>query len=155
MTFRYLLDTSVVSSPIARTPNPEIVKGLQNHGHECVIAAPVWHELTYGCERLPRSKRRSALEAYLHEVVQASFPIFPVSAILKDRYDSLKYAGKITVPTLMLIAERDEIIPMNSSRNLEAAINPSMITVIVVGTATHNTIQEFGQFTSALSDFLQ
>lgn len=77
MTVRYLLDTSIVSSPISRAPNPEIVKGLENHGHECVIAAPVWHELTYGCERLPRSKRRSALEAYLHEVVKASFPILP------------------------------------------------------------------------------
>ena len=77
MTFQYLLDTSVVSSPISRTPNPDIVRGIEIHETECVIAAPVWHELTFGCQRLPRSKRRNALEAYLYEVVQASFPILP------------------------------------------------------------------------------
>lgn len=45
------------------------------HGHECAVAAPVWHELTYGCQRLPRGKRRKAIEIYLHDVVLASFPV--------------------------------------------------------------------------------
>ena len=75
MTPRYLLDTSIVSSPISKTPNAEIVKRLAARGHECVIAAPVWHELTYGCQRLPRGKRRDALESYLTDVVLASFPV--------------------------------------------------------------------------------
>ena len=75
MTIRYLLDTSIVSSPISKEPNPEIVKHLESDGHECAIAAPVWHELTYGCHRLPRGKRRAALETYLQEVVLASFPV--------------------------------------------------------------------------------
>ena len=77
MTVRYLLDTSIVSSPISKEPNPEIVKHLESDGHECSIAAPVWHELTYGCRRLPRGNRRAALEAYLHDVVLASFPVLP------------------------------------------------------------------------------
>jgi tRNA(fMet)-specific endonuclease VapC len=47
------------------------------HGSECAIAAPVWHELTYGCRRLPKGKRRTALEAYLRDVVHGSFPILP------------------------------------------------------------------------------
>ncbi|HEX7481569.1 MAG TPA: type II toxin-antitoxin system VapC family toxin [Polyangiales bacterium] len=75
MTIRYLLDTSIVSSPISKTPSPEIVKRLESHGHECAIGAPVWHELTYGCQRLPRGKRREALETYLQDVVLASFPV--------------------------------------------------------------------------------
>ena len=75
MKLRYLLDTTVVSSPIAKTPNTEIVKRLEVHGHECAIAAPVWHELIYGCQRLPRGKRREALEMYLQDVVLASFPV--------------------------------------------------------------------------------
>jgi len=77
MTLRYLLDTSIVSSPVSRTPDPGIVAQLDEHGHECAIAAPVWHELTYGCSRLPRGRRRTALEAYLEDVVRASFPILP------------------------------------------------------------------------------
>ena len=75
MTLRYLLDTTIVSSPVLKVPNSEVVKRLDKHGHESAIAAPVWHELLYGCARLPRGKRRSALEAYLHDVVQVSFPI--------------------------------------------------------------------------------
>ena len=75
MTLRYLLDTSTVSSPVSKTPDPDIVRRLDEHGHECAIAAPVWHELTYGCRRLARGKRRAALETYLHDVIRASFPI--------------------------------------------------------------------------------
>lgn len=37
----------------------------------------MWHELTFGCRRLPKGKRRSALEAYLRDVVHGSFPILP------------------------------------------------------------------------------
>jgi tRNA(fMet)-specific endonuclease VapC len=70
-----LLDTSIVSSPVSQKPNAKIVKQLELHGDECVIAAPVWHELSYGCRRLPVSKRRLALETYLREVIQPSFPI--------------------------------------------------------------------------------
>jgi tRNA(fMet)-specific endonuclease VapC len=75
VTIRYLLDTSIVSSPISRQPKPEVLKQLEEHGHECAIAAPVWHELTFGCQRLPRGKRRDAIEAYLQDVVLASFPV--------------------------------------------------------------------------------
>jgi len=77
VSLRYLLDTSIVSAPVSKTPHPTIVKQLDEHGHVCAIAAPVWHELTYGCRRLPKGARRNALEAYLHGVVQASFPILP------------------------------------------------------------------------------
>jgi len=81
VTLRYLLDTSIVSSPVSQTPNLEIVRRLDEHGHECAIAAPVWHELTYGCRRLLKGKRRSALETYLHDVVQGSFPILPYDEV--------------------------------------------------------------------------
>ena len=77
MTLRYLLDTSIVSAPMSKVPAPQIVKRLEQHGHESAIAAPVWHDLTYGCRRLARGKRRDALERYLTDVVQASFPILP------------------------------------------------------------------------------
>jgi tRNA(fMet)-specific endonuclease VapC len=40
----------------------------------------VWHELTFGCRRLPPGRRRDALEAYLRDVVQASFTILPYDA---------------------------------------------------------------------------
>jgi tRNA(fMet)-specific endonuclease VapC len=77
VTLGYLLDTSVVSAPISKRREPAILEHLGECGPECAIAAPVWHELTYGCRRLPKGKRRAALEAYLRDVVQASFSILP------------------------------------------------------------------------------
>lgn len=77
MTLGYLLDTTIVSAPISKEPDPGILVRLNERGPECAIAAPVWHELTYGCRRLPRGRRRTALEAYLRDVVQVSFPILP------------------------------------------------------------------------------
>jgi len=81
VTLRYLLDTSIVSSPVSRIPDPDIVRQLEEQSVECAIAAPVWHELAYGCRRLPKGKRRSALETYLQDVVRASFPILPYDEI--------------------------------------------------------------------------
>lgn len=75
MTLRYLLDTSIVSAPMSKLPNALIVARLETHSHESAIAAPVWHELVYGCQRLPRGKRRAALETYLQDVVLAAFPV--------------------------------------------------------------------------------
>ena len=77
MTARFLLDTNIVSSPISKQPNPSVLRKLEEHGHECAIAAPVWHELTFGCQRLPRGKRRNAVEAYLQDVVLASLGVLP------------------------------------------------------------------------------
>jgi tRNA(fMet)-specific endonuclease VapC len=77
VTLRYLLDTGVVSAPVSKKRDSAILERLEEHGPECAIAAPVWHELTYGCHRLPRGKRRSALEAYLRDVVRGSFANLP------------------------------------------------------------------------------
>jgi tRNA(fMet)-specific endonuclease VapC len=77
VSLRFLLDTSIVSAPMAKQPNRAVTRKLQQHGLQCAIAAPVWHELVYGCSRLAAGKRRDALEEYLQVVVERSFPILP------------------------------------------------------------------------------
>jgi tRNA(fMet)-specific endonuclease VapC len=77
VTLRYLLDTNTVSAPVTKKPDARVVRQLERHGAMCAIAAPVWHELTYGCRRLQAGRRRTALEAYLEDVVRRSFPILP------------------------------------------------------------------------------
>ncbi len=80
---RYLLDTSIVSIPTWKQPNPHVVEHLIELGPHCAIASPIWHELTFGCKRLPKGKRRTALEAYLRDVVH-SFPILPYDEAAAD-----------------------------------------------------------------------
>lgn len=74
---KYLLDTNVLSEPLRPRPDDRILSMLRRHRTEAAVAAPVWHELRFGCERLPRSRRRRQIEAYLVEVVAATLPILP------------------------------------------------------------------------------
>lgn len=77
MSLRFLLDTNVISEPTRLLPNPRLVERLEEHRGEMGIAAPSWHELLFGCERLPRSQKRDRIEHYLFTVVLDSFPVIP------------------------------------------------------------------------------
>jgi len=74
---RFLLDTNVVSEPLRPRPDSALLRTLAEHQDHVAIPAPVWHELMFGCLRLPKSRRREAIEVYLLETVQPSFPILP------------------------------------------------------------------------------
>jgi tRNA(fMet)-specific endonuclease VapC len=61
---KYVLDTNVVSALM--TGDPRVVKRLaQLPRGDVEISQPVLAEISYGIERLPRSKRRDALRAQL------------------------------------------------------------------------------------------
>lgn len=75
MNLRYLLDTNVASEPTRRVPAAGVLRRLAAHRGQLAIAAPVWHELRYGCQRLPPSRRRDVIETYLSRVVRPSLPI--------------------------------------------------------------------------------
>ncbi len=72
---KYLLDTNVASEPLRPRPDPQVLHRLREHEGEIALPSPVWHELQYGCARLPRSRRRRAIEKYLSDVLAFSFPI--------------------------------------------------------------------------------
>ena len=80
MSLKFLLDTNVVSQPVAPVPDPNVLARLKKHEEEMAIAAVVWHELIFGAQRLPRSRRRQTIERYLAEVVEPSLPIVPYDA---------------------------------------------------------------------------
>ena len=88
-------------------------------------------------------------------LAQSVYPMFPVSILLKDRYDSLSRAGEIDVPTLMLIAGSDEVIPNERSKSLAQAIAPTLLRVETIPDAMHNTIHGYALYERALADFLR
>ena len=77
MSLTYLLDTNVLAEPLRPQPNAGVLAGLRSHAHEIGTASVVWHEMWYGCRRLPPSARRQAIEDFLLQVVGASIPILP------------------------------------------------------------------------------
>jgi tRNA(fMet)-specific endonuclease VapC len=72
---RYLLDTNIISEPLRPLPNEAILLHLERHQAEIAIAAVVWHELWFGCSRLPISAKRTAIRTYLTDVIAPAVPI--------------------------------------------------------------------------------
>ena len=73
----YLLDTNVLSEPVKVNPSRCVMAMLEKYQDEIVTAAPVWHELRFGCFRLPVSRKREMLETYLEQVVLRNMDILP------------------------------------------------------------------------------
>ncbi|MDM8568582.1 type II toxin-antitoxin system VapC family toxin [Thiotrichales bacterium HSG1] len=73
---RFLLDTNILSEPNRPKPNQLILDKIEQYQDEIVTATIVWHELLFGCQRLPISRKRKKLEQYLNQVV-AQLPILP------------------------------------------------------------------------------
>jgi tRNA(fMet)-specific endonuclease VapC len=57
---------------------------LRRHEDEIAIPSVVWHELQYGAERLPISRRRDIIVRYLLEVVLATMPILDYDRIAAE-----------------------------------------------------------------------
>ena len=74
---KYLLDTNVLSESVKTSPHQSVLKLTERYQHEIVTAAPVWHELFYGCQRLPVSRKREILETFLHDVLKPNMTILP------------------------------------------------------------------------------
>ncbi|SPD74301.1 conserved hypothetical protein [uncultured Desulfobacterium sp.] len=74
---KYLLDTNVLSEAVKTIPDRYVMEMLAKYQDEIVTAAPVWHELLYGCLRLPVSRKREMIEAYLEDVVLRNVDILP------------------------------------------------------------------------------
>lgn len=75
MSLKYLLDTNVVSEPLRPKPKHTVIRRLSRHEDEIAISSVVWHELRFGADRLPPSRRRDAIVRYLDDVVLAAMPI--------------------------------------------------------------------------------
>ena len=52
------------------------------------------------------------------------FPFLPVRWLLKDRYESIQWASRVSCPTKILAADRDEIIPDRKSTRLNSSHIP-------------------------------
>lgn len=77
VSLRFLLDTNVVSEVTRPRPNPGIIRNLDRYEGQVGIASVVWHELLFGWERLPPSRKKTEIEDYLFQVVREEMPMLP------------------------------------------------------------------------------
>jgi len=88
VSLKYLLDSNIVSEPTRPSPNPHVLGKLREHRGELGIASVAWHEMLFGVERLPQSRKRTAIEDYLFEVVRANMSILPYDATAAEWHAS-------------------------------------------------------------------
>ncbi len=82
------------------------------------------------------------------------FPWLPVRALIRDRYDSLRRVGALHSPTLVLVAEHDEVVYRARSDALIAAIAPTLRHTVMMTGATHNDVSLHPLYLHSLSAFL-
>ncbi|NEX16314.1 MAG: VapC toxin family PIN domain ribonuclease [Halochromatium sp.] len=73
----YLLDTNIVSEPVAKKPNPGVMRKLEAHGSTVALASVTWQELLFGMMILEPGRRRAQLQDYLFSRVQPYLPVLP------------------------------------------------------------------------------
>ncbi len=86
----------------------------------------------------------------LADLAAGQFPIFPVRWLLKDKFESWRYASNVTAPTLLLAADHDEIVPRASTEALYARFPTGLATLRTVAGTGHNTIQESREYVPLL-----
>lgn len=77
---KYLLDTNVVSEPVASAPNADVMTHIKGNARDLAIASITWQEMHYGMYLLAPGKRRSQIRTYLENRVRPSLPILAFDA---------------------------------------------------------------------------
>ena len=91
----------------------------------------------------------------IEQIAKLNYPIFPVSIMLKDKYDSYSRAHLIEASTLVIIAEYDEIIPRRNTNRLVDRLNGESTQVSVIPDVTHNIIDVNGDYSRLLADYFK
>ena len=87
-------------------------------------------------------------------VAQRHMSVVPVSWLLRDTFDSFSKAGKVHAPVLVLVAERDRVIPRAHSERLVTAFAPGQVEVRSFAGTNHDSIASSPEYRSALAAFL-
>ena len=86
----------------------------------------------------------------LEELAARLYPYIPVRWLLLDKFESWRYAPRVVAPTVLVVAENDEVIPRASTERLYASFTKGIATLKVVAGASHNTISESPRYLEIL-----
>ena len=83
-------------------------------------------------------------------IAAENYPVFPVHWLMIDQFRSLDDVPLVQAPTLVLLAEEDQIIPRANSERLIAAFAPQQVTVKVIEGTGHNSISSSAWYWESL-----
>ncbi|MSR81256.1 MAG: alpha/beta fold hydrolase [Gemmataceae bacterium] len=88
------------------------------------------------------------------EIAARRFPFLPVGALLIDKFESWKYAEAISMPTLLIAAEWDEVIPKSSTDRLFERFERGIATLEVIPGTNHNNISSNPRYLPMIQSML-
>ena len=89
------------------------------------------------------------------DIGEHAFPFIPVRWLLRDKYDSGKYAQSIKIPTTIIEAENDKQIPHSSTERLFARFDPGVATLTKIEGVGHNDLEKNKKYGETLQGALQ
>ncbi len=79
------------------------------------------------------------------DVAERCYPYLPSRMLMRDRYDTMKYLPRVTIPMLVIHGEQDEVIPVAMGREV-AAKAPGPSEIATFAGAGHSDHYNYGSF---------
>ena len=89
------------------------------------------------------------------DIGEYAYPYLPVRLLLRDKYESGKYAPGIKIPTTIIEAENDEEIPHSSTVRLLRRFDKGVATMTVIQGVGHNNLGSNSEYRKTLQAALQ
>lgn len=78
----------------------------------------------------------------IQELAAQRLRVFPVRWLLKDKFESWRYARQVSAPTLLIAAEHDEVIPLDSTQALLTHFPAGVAWLEILPGRDHNTVSD-------------
>jgi pimeloyl-ACP methyl ester carboxylesterase len=88
-------------------------------------------------------------------LARAMYPVYPVDWLLKDRYESDRYAADVNAEALLITAEHDRLVPLRHAQSLLQAFPLEQARLVSVPGAGHNDLSVHAVYWHSISDFLR
>lgn len=83
-------------------------------------------------------------------IAQRTAPFLPMALLLHDKYESWRFAPRVSCPTLIIAASHDELVPLGDTETLLRAFRPGVATLRVMDGTDHNSVSDKAEFWEAL-----
>ena len=90
----------------------------------------------------------------VEHIAQVRFPLYPMSLLLKDKYDSIKSMEHSTVEkTLILIAENDKLVKEEFTQKLVHSLPFMKVKVVTISGVEHSNVSSNERYYEILRNF--
>jgi len=83
-------------------------------------------------------------------VAAGHFGAFPTSLLLRDRYESWRYADRIRAPTTLIVAGKDRVIPKHHALKLAESFRAATPILVLIEHADHDDVSDHPDYVAAL-----